>query len=224
MTHATRIGRLAGLAVGLGIGAALAATAGVASADDLQISIDGYDLLPVAGNTAIANSDMGDIAIAFGNGANATAIDGNGDFAFADGAGSTADVGSYGASNLSAAIANGTGSLAEAGYGNFDVALANGYDSLAGASGGVLNNTTLLSGNDDFASAWGPNTIASAGDLFNPSTPSSDDAALVFDPFGTAGSDAYAGIGNFDLGAVFGDMLTANAFGGNYLLDILPSL
>src|SRR5260370_3641773 len=65
MTHATRIARLPGLAVGLGIGAALAATPGVASADDFQISIDGMDLFPTAGNTATATSGMGDFAIAF---------------------------------------------------------------------------------------------------------------------------------------------------------------
>jgi len=81
------------LAVGLGIGAALSATPGVASADpssdpwidqllsglsvpdpaatlDMQVSIDGTDLFPTAGNTATASSPagMGDIAIAIGNG------------------------------------------------------------------------------------------------------------------------------------------------------------
>jgi hypothetical protein len=30
--------------------------------------------------------------------------------------------------------------------------------------------------------------------------------------------------GDWDLAAVFGDMLDANATGGNFLLDILPSL
>jgi hypothetical protein len=49
MKHATRIGRLTGLAVGVGIGAALAAMPGVASADDFQISIDGMDLFPTTG-------------------------------------------------------------------------------------------------------------------------------------------------------------------------------
>jgi len=77
MKQASGIGRLAGLAVGLGIGAALAATPGVASADDLdfQISIDGYDLLPTAGNEASATTTAGDlgIAIAIGDGASATA-------------------------------------------------------------------------------------------------------------------------------------------------------
>ncbi len=100
MKHATRIGRLAGLAVGLGIGAALAATPGVASADDFQISIDGMDLFPTAGNTATATTVAGEfgLAIAMGDGASATAVDGSGNYAFADGAGSTADVGGFGAS------------------------------------------------------------------------------------------------------------------------------
>jgi hypothetical protein len=48
MTRDTRIGRFAGLAVGLGIGAALAATPGTASADDIQISFDGMDLFPTS--------------------------------------------------------------------------------------------------------------------------------------------------------------------------------
>lgn len=90
--HAHRITRTLGtpasglLAVGLGIGAALAATPGIASADastdwlssidqllgslsapattsslDMQVSIDGTDLFPTAGNTATAASDSGDI-------------------------------------------------------------------------------------------------------------------------------------------------------------------
>jgi len=50
MRDVKRIGRLGVLAVGLGIGAAVAST-GTASADDFQISIDGMDLFPTAGNT-----------------------------------------------------------------------------------------------------------------------------------------------------------------------------
>lgn len=46
MTHATRIGRLVGLAVGLGIGAALAATPGIASADDTPHSPMAPELSP----------------------------------------------------------------------------------------------------------------------------------------------------------------------------------
>ncbi len=249
MKHATRAGRLAGLAVGLGIGAALAATPGVASADDFQISIDGMDLFPVAGNEATATTTAGDwsIAIAIGDGANASVTGGSGDYALADGAGSSAIIGQYGASDLSSAIANGTDSsaqvsdgnddfasatgthsLAGAGYGNFDTATANGTDSGALASGVIFNNTTLIPGNDDFASAWGPHTIASAGVIVDPSSPtsSSNDVATVFDPFGTVGSDAFAGGGNFDLAAIFGDGYNTElgAVGGNFLTDILPTL
>jgi hypothetical protein len=54
-------------------------------------------------------------------------------------------------------------------------------------------------------------------------TASSNDIAMVFDPFGTAGSEALAGIGNFDLAAVFADMLHAAAE-GNFMADILPML
>jgi hypothetical protein len=249
MTRATRIGRLAGLAVGLGIGAALAATPGIASADDIQISFDGMDLFPTAGNEATATTVAGDfgLAIAIGDGANASIDAGSGDYALADGAGSSAVIGQYGASDLSSAVANGTDSsaqvsdgnydvasatgahsLAGAGYGNFDIATANGTDSGALASGVIFNNTTLIPGNDDFASAWGPNTIASAGVIVDPSVPtsSSNDVATVFDPFGTVGSDAFAGGGNFDLAAIFGDGFNTelSAVGGNFLTAILPML
>jgi hypothetical protein len=247
MTHATQFGRLAGLAVGLGIGAALAATPGVASADDFQISIDGFDLFPMAGNTATATSTMGDIAIAFGDGANATASGGFGNYALADGAGSTADVGSFGTSYLDSAVASGTNTLADAGYGYLDYASADGTGSIAGAGygngdvtfaigtgsgaltgGETVNNNILVPGNDDFAYAWGPNTVASADALVDPLNPtaSSNDVATVFDPFGTVGSDAYAGAGNFDLAAVFGDGFNTDlgAVGGNFLTDILPML
>ncbi len=130
------------LAVGLGIGAALAATAGTAAADpstdpfswiggmdlgdlsapaqtsalDIQVSIDGFDLFPTAGNTATALSDsIGDIAIAIGNGANASATDGLFDFAFADGANSTADAGFNG--DFDSAVVFGANSTADAGFG-----------------------------------------------------------------------------------------------------------
>jgi hypothetical protein len=141
---AVTLGTAAGglLAVGLGIGAALAAPC-VASADpstdpysligqllgglsvpaqastlDMQVSIDGTDLFSTAGNTATATSDMGDIAIAIGNGADASAVEGSGDFAFADGANSVADAGFIG--NFDSAVVFGANSTAEAGFGFVD--------------------------------------------------------------------------------------------------------
>ena len=138
MNQATAIGRLSILAVGLGIGAAVVATPGVASADDFQISIDGFDLFPTAGNTATATSDMGDIAIAIGNGAHATAASGIGDFAFADGANSIADAGAgIGGSFDSAfdsALVFGSDSTAVAG----DVGLPSFFD-LAAVFGDMLH-------------------------------------------------------------------------------------
>ena len=129
---------------------------------------------------------------------------------------------------LDIASATGDGSKAAAGYGNFDTATADGTGSLAGASGVILGTSTLIPGNDDFASAWGPDTIASTGVIVDPSFPtaSSNDVATVVDPFGTVGSDAYAGGGDYDLAAVFGDGLNTDlaAVGGNFLTDILPSL
>jgi hypothetical protein len=90
MVNSRGVARLGMLAVGLGIGAAVASTPGVARADDFQISIDGMDLFPTVGNTATAFSGSGDIAIAFGNGASASAVGGTGDFALASGSGADA--------------------------------------------------------------------------------------------------------------------------------------
>jgi hypothetical protein len=171
MNHATAIGRLAGLAVGLGIGAALASSPGVASADpstepswidqlvgglsvpaadpaqalDMQVSIDGTDLFPTAGNTATATSTMGNIAIAIGNGADASATDATGDtgdFAFADGANSSAEAGFNGGGD--SAVVFGANSTAEAGFGIpaslplFPFAIPSSFD-LAAAFGDMLH-------------------------------------------------------------------------------------
>jgi hypothetical protein len=247
MKHATRIGRFAGLAVGLGIGAALAATPGVASADpstdwlssidslvsggalpaaapsglDLAISFDGYSL--VSDGTASAETTSGDygLAIASGNDASATATDGTGDYALADGAGTTAISGT---GNDDSAYAIGAGSVAGAGTGNDDTAFASGGGQ-ALASGDVVTDPTPVEypGNDDFAAAIGPDAKAESGDLFT-NVASSNDTAIVVDPTGTEGSTAFAGEGNFDLAAAFGDMLHASATELNNVIDILPSL
>jgi hypothetical protein len=236
MAHATGIGRLAGLAIGLGIGAALATTPGVASADefDFQISIDGHDLIPVADTSATATSGTGDFAIAIGDGANATAgvagdgvTDGSFDAAFADGAGSIALANE---GNYDFASATGMGSGAGAGDSNDDVAISNGTDSGAFAGGDTVTAggvTTNYPGNDDFSYALGPSTLANSGGFFTGvETDSSNDTALVFDPFGTGtnASTAFAADGNYDLAAAFGDMLHAVASEGNDIITILPSL
>jgi hypothetical protein len=221
------------LAVGLGIGVALAATPGVASADDIQVSIDGFDLFPTAGNTATATSGMWDIAIAIGNSSFACA-------------GCSANPGQF-----DFASANGTTSQAITGDGNFDFASATGTNSEASASGelGTLVGNTL--GNGDFAYSFGPNAVAAAG-AFG-AVPSDNDVALAFNPFGSVGpfgcpttpvicstaeagsgnfdfasvfgehSDAAAGFqGNFDLADAFGNMVIAHAESGSFLVDVPP--
>ena len=84
---------------------------------DMQISISGMDLFSTVDNTATANSGFGDIAIAIGNGANASAT-GFGDLSFADGTGSSASTGLAGLFDV--ALAHGDGSSAAGGLaGNF---------------------------------------------------------------------------------------------------------
>jgi hypothetical protein len=226
MKHATRLGRLAGLAVGLGIGAALAATPGVASADpstdpfssidqllgglsvpaqtsalDMQVSIDGLDLFPTAGNTATAASGLGSIAIAIGNESFAGAGPDGGifDVAFADGTFSNADADT---SSFDAAFADGTDSQAFAGTdgGIFDAAVADGASSNADADLGSF----------DSAFVDGTNSYADAGGIETGCTPFLLDCIPIYTP------------GSFDLAAVTGDMLHAIATGGNFLTDIVP--
>jgi hypothetical protein len=225
MNHAKAIGRLSILAVGLGIGAALAYAPGVAAADPVSpldpnvaaASVDGVTgtlgtaatdpaALPVLDiaisfsgitllqeGSATATSGIGDLAIALGAGSDADANFGIFDTAFADGTGSDAFAT---AGSLDTASAVGTGSVATAGFGNGDVA-------------SVFNTGSAL----DSAGAGG-----AAGNL------GSNDIAFILGTGSTAdaGADVSAP-GNFDLAAVFGDMLHATmATGGNFLVDIVP--
>jgi hypothetical protein len=227
MRHATHIGRLTMLVTGLGIGAALAWTPGVALADPsttltpteiadidkvlvalldpsgapIQVSINGMDLFPTDGNTATATSAMGDIAIAVGDGANATSGQGLlgilgsgiGDLAFADGTNSTADAALVGGANLDFVFADGANSFANAGLGaNLDIASAVG----TGSSAEVAVGDSL-----DGAFADGTDSLAKVG-LGNL------DLATAL---GT-GSNATAGVGNADLAAAFNGS-DANASG-----------
>jgi hypothetical protein len=249
MSHAKSIGRFGILAVGIGIGAALAATSPTAVADptgpfnpfplipdlpvaaaevpstlNLSISVDGFSLF--SSGTAEAESGTGDIAIAYG--ADSFAASGTGD---------------AGTGIFDSAFADGTHTIAESGEGNFNAASADGAFSEAGATGSSINSSSF-----DYASAVGAETNAEAGSFesFPGSTaPAGGDVAIVFEPSGTEGSDAFAGngfadlatiygegnfafaglAGSYDLAAIFGDSLgAAHATGGNFLLDILPSL
>jgi hypothetical protein len=227
MVNARRLGQLGMLALGVGIGSAMAATPGIASADnsqvvssidpsglfpaadpaqslDFQISIDGTDLFSTVGNSATAFSGAGDIAIAFGAGAEAIARGGYGDYATADGTDAFAEAGDGGVgttgNNFDYASASGTDAAAQAGddpnsefsdaTGNsFDSATASGNDATAyagfngsfdsaAASGNVANALAGDNGNGDFASAIGGNTDAEAGES-GLAVPANDDTAIV---------------------------------------------
>ena len=256
MANFRALGRLAVLAVGLGIGAAVAHSP-VASADDLdfQISFDGYDLFPTTDNSATATTVTGEygLAIAYGDGANASAEGGTGDYALAVGSGAYAEAGAPGGSgnNFDSAvdIGNNTGggyAGAEAilGSDNSAIQIGNisGGDSGPEAENGnydtVINDGNITQtdwnsyaggGNDNFAESVGTNSYAAAGG-YGLASVGNNDIALTFDPFGTQGSIAYAGVqyptaGDNDLAAVLGvDDATASAGGSNYLYDIVTAL
>jgi hypothetical protein len=201
-TRVTRaVARLGLLAVGLGIGGAVAWTPAIASADtstdwlssldslltggaapaadtsDLAISFDGITLLQEG--TAHANSGTGDFAIADGAGTTATAY-GTGDYAYAEGTDSTAVSGGLTA-------ASGAG-------GTYDTAFVYGDDSTAFSGGTAANPGTF-----DIS------TIIGNGDV------------------GNAGGDA-AGAGSYDFAYGEGnDLGTVNAQGMDYLIDILKT-
>jgi hypothetical protein len=197
MVHARGLGRLGLLAVGLGIEAALAASPGIASADDIQISIDGMDLFPTAGNTATATSGMGDIAIAVGANSDAVAEGGFGDFASAF---STGSAGATAFAGDDAAGATGN---------NFDFASAVGNDvDAAAANDSSFPDTTGSS--FDFASAVGGNGVFSASVAEAGFNGSGDSASAVgLDVISIAGASANAAApANFDSASALGNLTT----------------
>jgi hypothetical protein len=212
MVNVRGLGRLGMLAVGLGIGAAVAHMP-VASADsstdwlssidgllggalpapatsglDLDISVDGYQLLDL-GSGATATSGMGDFAIAFGAGSTATAEGGYGDYATATG-GATAIAGDPNAgatgNNFDFASASGDGSGATAGNdffypdttgSSFDYASAN-----SGSATGTLGAEALagFNGSGDSASSLGLGAFTEAGLSYNAADPANYDSASVW--------------------------------------------
>jgi hypothetical protein len=248
MRHAKAIRQLGTLVVGLGIGAAVAATPGIASADstavdaaafdpsalivdpapaasglDLAISIDGIPLLQEG--SATAYSGTGDFAIAYGDdataSAGATSNPGSLDYAFADGT----NAGAYaGVGNDDSAIAIGSGSSASVGSGNGDIGFADGTGTSVTAGGepnlGTVD-TVEVAGNDMYASAVGSDDNAAAvAALDGVSAASTGDVATVI---GNS-SDAYAGVGDYDFAGALSDALTSAATNGNFLFDLMPSL
>jgi hypothetical protein len=215
MRQASSIGRLGLLAGGLGIGAALACTPGIASADpstdpfswidqllaglsvpaqttsalDYQVSINGMDLFSTVDNTATATSGTGDIAIAIGSGANAIA-----------GGASLGGILPLGGGIGDFAFADGTDSDAEAavlGGANLDFVVAAGAGSQAQAGLGANVDSVIADGTGSHAQV---------------AIGASDNSAFAE---GT-GSSAEVGLGNYDLATALGTASSATAGGGNY--------
>jgi hypothetical protein len=192
--------RIGILAAGLGIGVAIAATPGIASADpvafdpnDIAISFDGYSLFHEGSATADSGA-VGDFNFAFadGTGADAVARGGNYDTAIDIGNNNDINDGAYAGFN----------SVVIGGHGNNDLVFVLGNNSFAGAGG---------------------------NDYLGDNSPGDNDIAAVFDPNDTFGSDAYAGSGlsapaDFDIATAYGDDLFPQATEGNYLVDILPEV
>ncbi len=239
MVNTRAIGRIGMLVVGLGFGAAMAST-GVASADpftwldplsaatspspfDLDISIDGFQVLDLGDGTAVAASGIGDTAIAFGANSHATAEGGFGDFATAA-TGATAFAGDPFAgatgNNFDFASAGGIGSDAIAGNTNFPDTIGSSFDYASASSG---NNTSAVdgadaeagfNGSDDSASAIGQQVGVIAGDGSNAGTPANFDTVFAFGNLSAptaATTEAFARLGSGDNAFVIDPLGTAGS-------------
>jgi hypothetical protein len=235
------LGRKGMLALGLGLGAALAAIPGSASADsstdwwsdllgglsasapatssdlNLAISIDGIPLLQEG--TATANSGTGDIAIAYGDGAYASAVGGIGDTAIASGTGAAAQAG--GATGDSGATA-----------GNYDTAIDignndGGQDGAQAGNSDISNGPSGATGSYDSAIDIGNNTGVGSDGAFA-TAGQAPDGTYVDSNYNTAidignndghasGADAGVGDGNYasQAGNITGNFDGATASYGN---------
>jgi len=214
------VARLGMLAVGLGIGAAVAHSP-VAAADtstdwlssidslpsgavpatpsdlNLAISFDGYPLVSDGNANAYTLPGEFDLAIAYGDEARATAEGGYGDYAFAD------STGSYGAAAIAGDPTTGaTGN-------NFDFASANGNgtEAFAGNTYDLSPDTTGSS--FDFASANGVSSFAVAGQN------GSGDVASAVGPVSalSGGSNNATDPANFDYASALDTTNTTSALG-----------
>jgi hypothetical protein len=230
MVNVGGIARLGTLAVGLGIGAAWAHTP-IASADtsgdaastvdsllsgaspapaaaiNLDISFDGYTLYDGGGsavaNTGAAGNGLYDFAIAYGDGAYASAEGGTADYALASGTDANAEAGSL----ASGATGN-----------NFDSAVDignNGSGYLTGNAGAYAGNGSLQFGGTDI----GTDSNDSAYDFGNNSAGQADSGAFAGYYSGTSGNgDTAYDVGNNSGGGSY-DGALAVAGNGNYASD-----
>jgi hypothetical protein len=200
IVNARKIARLGVLAVGLGIGMAVAAMPGSALADTSSDWLSSIDSLLVGAVPGASTSGVNE-AISIGGvtilqeGTAYAYSGGAGTIAFAEGAGDTA-------------YAYGTGNYATA-MGTNDTAIAGGTN--AASASGSTGDTAFIDGNNDYAFAGGTNGV--------------DDGAEIFGDNNSAeaGSSA-AGNGSYDVAYVEGSNLgNANATGASYLVDVLKA-
>jgi hypothetical protein len=228
------------LAVGLGIGAAVAHTP-VASADtstdwlssidtllggavpaadststlDYQISIDGKDLFPTTGNLATATSGTNDIAIAYGDGANASATGGTGDFSLASGTNALANAGGSASdigANNDTAIDIGTNLHGV----SSDGAFAGNADLIGNTSGGTGSNDTAIDiGNNGSVAGTSPNgadgAFAGAGGLVGQTGDGNSDTAITVGNLNGWGDGSAAVAGNHDSASGYGNESGTNS-------------
>ncbi len=189
--------------MGLGIGGALAATPGTASADssDWLTAVDSFlsgVAVPAASDASALNLAISfDGMTLFQDGTAYAYTGSNGDIAYANGAGATAYA--FGTNNY--AGVDGTDSTA----------ISGGYnDALAGTS---ADNTAFAFGNNDTA-------FAGTTDAANPG---SFNYSIIFgNGDGAYSGGTAAGAGSYDGAYVEGNNLaTALAQGGNHLLDFV---
>ncbi len=236
MVNGRRRGRLGMLAVGFGIGAAVASAPGIAGADspsadlinslsaldpfaaavasptDIDISFDGFTIFD-GGGTAVATTTPGDFdfAIAVGAGANATATGGFFDYANAEGTNANAAAGGTAGSNFDSATDIGNNPNLGGSDAGTDGAFAVGTG--AGTSSG--NTAIEIGNNEDPLGHEG--AFAGGQGVGN----GNGDEALSFGNLGGYGSGSYAVDGNNDTASVFSTSTTdfegfASASDGNH--------
>jgi hypothetical protein len=203
-----------------------------ADPSNIAISVDGFSLLQEG--TATANSGSGDFAIAVGNDASATATGGFGDMASASGTDATASAtdGNFNFASASSVFST-TGGTATAGNGSFDVAEEGGLNGTATADNGSFDGAFALTGasgtaiaqfgNGDFANTTGDG-FSSAGGT-SEFIGNADYAANLGSLMSAMAGSSDTASGSFDIAAILASGTPdATATGGNFLVDILPSL
>jgi hypothetical protein len=247
MVNARSVARLGILAVGLGIGAAVPVASADTSTDwlssidgllggaspadtvtstplDFQISIDGHDLFPTAGNLATATSGTNDIAIAYGDGAHASATGGTGDFSLASGTNALANAGGSASdtgANNDTAIDIGTNLDGV----SSDGAFAGNADLIGNTSGGTGSNDTAIDiGDNGSLAGTSPNgadgAFAGAGGLVGQTGDGNSDTAITVGNLNGWGDGSAAVAGNHDSASGYGNESGTNsgsfAGDGNY--------